>query len=483
MQTDRFKQLRKDTLSKLFNKKEVARIWRTIVRDQLRALDIKDLYDHYDFNYNVEERIQAIRNEILNGTYKVSIPLIYRVEKKFGVCRHIVIPQPVDALIMQVLVEAIAEQIIKKQPSENAFYSRAKHNVAKPHEAATYGLSIRQQWKNLQKQIYKFNDEKELIVVTDLTNYYDSLLIGELRKVLVSLVNANEVLVDLLFRVIEEISWKPDYLPYSGKGLPTSNLEGIRLLAHLFLFEIDEVIKQKTNNSFARWMDDFIIGVDNRKEAIEIISSISDMLKSRGLALNLSKTNIFNSKEAYYHFQIEENKYLDSLEGIDKSDPKYNTITTELKNNFKKHFKDPSPMYWDKIAKRYITAFGRLDSPKLLTEISATYINCPELRPNLLFYLAKLGYRKQTAQKIEEILDGIDVFDDISLFQICHLIAMWEIPISDNAKEFLTRIDSKIVSTSFIRKNPSDFYSAIWFKAKYNHPEDLLRFIKKYQNL
>ena len=483
MHTDRFRKLRKESLSNLFDKKEVSSVWRKIVRGQLRSLDFKDLYDHYDFNYNIEDRATAIRNEILNGTYRVSLPLIYRLEKKFGVCRHIVIPQPIDALVLQVLVESIAEQIIKHQPSDKSFYSRDKHNVGKPHDAAEYGLSFRKQWKKLQKEIYRFNDEKKLLIVTDLSNYYDSISIEELKKVFLGYVENNEVLVDILFRVIEEISWKPDYLPYSGRGLPTSNLEAIRLLAHSFLFEIDEVLKQRTHDSFTRWMDDIVIGADSRKEAIELISSISDMLKSRGLALNLSKTAIYDSKEARYHFQIDENKYLDSLEGVKKGDANYNRITTELKKKFKKHFKDQGPKYWDKIAKRYITAFGKLESTKLLTEISWVYLNYPGLRPNLLYYLSKIGYKKQTAKKVKEILSNIDVFDDISLYQICSLITSWEIPINDASKEFLQDVNATLVSASFRSKNPADFYSVLWFKSKYDHSEELLKFIKKYQNL
>lgn len=483
MHTERFRQLRKDALSGLFDKRKVSKIWRKIVRKQLRALDFKDLYDHYDFNYNIEERSNVIRNELLNGTYRVSLPLIYKLEKKFGVCRHIVIPQPTDALVLQVLVEHVADQIIEHQPSENAFYSRDKHNVVKPHEAADYGLNFRKQWKKLQKEIYRFNEEKKLLIVTDLTNYYDSIGIEELKKVFLGYVKANEVLVDVLFRVIEDISWKPDYLPYSGRGLPTSNLEAIRLLAHSFLYEIDEVLERKTNQSFTRWMDDIVIGVDSRKEGIELISSISDMLKSRGLSLNLSKTSIYNSKKANYHFQIEENKYLDSLEGLSKKDNNYAKKTTELRKNFRTHFKDQGPKYWDKIAKRYITAFGESGSKKLLTDLVDIYLKYPVLRPNLLIYLSKVGYSSTAANKVEEVLERIDIFDDISLYQICNLITLWEVPLKKEATEFLKRIDSRLVGTSFKTKNPADFYSVLWFKTKYNEPEVLLNFIEKYQNL
>lgn len=81
MLTERFKRLRKDNLKKIFDKKITVDVWRKIVRNQLRSLDLHDLYDQYDFNYNIEDRVIAIRNELLNGSYKVSQPLIYRIEK------------------------------------------------------------------------------------------------------------------------------------------------------------------------------------------------------------------------------------------------------------------------------------------------------------------------------------------------------------------------------------------------------------------
>mgnify|MGYP002395627616 FL=1 len=142
---------------------------------------------------------------ILSGTYKVSQPLIYRIEKKFGVCRHLVIPQPIDALVLQVLVEQVADKILSNQPSNNAFYSRDKHNVTHPHKIEDYGFTWRQKWKQLQKKIYNFHDGKNLIVVTDLSNYYDSIDVEELRKVFTSYSKIDEVLIDLLFRIIEEI--------------------------------------------------------------------------------------------------------------------------------------------------------------------------------------------------------------------------------------------------------------------------------------
>ena len=483
MHTERFRHLRKDALDGILNKDSVSSIWRKIVRNQLRNLDIKDIYDHYDFNFNIDDRVGAIRNDILNGTYKPIAPLIYRIEKKYGVCRHMVIPSPADALILQVLVESVAEQIIEKQPSSNAFYSRDKHNVKKPHEGLEYGVPFREQWKKLQKIIYKFNEEKELIVVTDLSNYYDSISLPELRKVFLSHVKTNEVVVDLLFQIIEGISWTPDYLPYSGKGLPTANIEAIRLLAHSFLFEIDEVLKKKTKKSFARWMDDITIGVNTRQEAISIISSISDMLKSRGLALNLSKTAILDTKGAEHDFLIRKNLELDDLDTIKSDSDPSKEIEKKLFKQFNEHFRDQSPKHWDKVTKRYVTAFSRLKSEKLLTKLPNIYLNFPGLRPNLLMYLSSLGYSVRTSAAILKILSEISVFDDISIVQIVHLLTNWEIPTSLHADKFLVEAEAGIRSLSTAQKEPSGFYALLWFNTKYSSPKALLAFINKWENL
>lgn len=292
---------------------------------------------------------------------------------------------------------------------------------------------------------------------------------------------ANEALVDLLFRIIEEISWKPDYLPYSNRGLPTSNLEGVRLLAHSFLFEMDEIIKQKTNNSFTRWMDDVIIGVDTKKEAVEIISEISDLLKSRGLALNISKTSIYSSSDGFYHFLMDTNKYLDKFD--QDIEAKLKVDLSELEKKFKEHLKDAKPKYWEKVAKRFITAFGKTKSIRLLKYVKTLYIDFPSLRVNLIIYLNNLGYSDKTGKIVIDILKEISLFDDISLYQVCSLLTTWNIPDNENSKIFIKEVGDLIDSISFKRKTSFDYYCSLWFRAKYNHPEQLLRFITKYEGI
>lgn len=483
MHTERFQRLRKKTLSQIFEKKLVTKIWRSTVRNQLRGLDIKDLYDHYDFNYNIEDRIQAIKASMLDGSYSVGTPLIYKTEKKYGICRHMVIPQPEDALILQCLIEQVSCSVLKKQPSENAFYSRDKHSIKKPHEAVEYGLNFRSQWKNLQKKIYNFADTFDYLVVTDLTNYYDSIDLRELRRVFVSHVEADEVIVDLVFRVIEGLSWRPDYLPYSERGLPTANIEPVRLLAHSFLFEIDQILKERTTNNFARWMDDITSGVNDKRSGIALLSDVSDVLKSRGLALNLSKTQILSATEAYFHFQIRENIEIDGYESIKPGTKEAKDAERELWTKYRNHFKDKTPKAWDKIAKRYITTFGKLESDRLIGDLSHRFIANPALRPNYLIYLAILGYSQKAAKRVVDILESIDPFDDLSLFQISNLITQWNVPTNKRGKDFILKVKELLTGHATRKKDPLSFFALLWLLSKYETEESLYKFLIRYRNI
>ncbi|MEL7005182.1 MAG: RNA-directed DNA polymerase [Bacteroidota bacterium] len=373
-----------------------------------------------------------------------------------------------------------------------AFYSQTKHSVQKPHEIYEYGVNWIELWKEMQRKIYGFQQTRDLLVITDLSNYFDSIYIPELRKIISGYINGKESLLDILFKIIEGITWLPDYLPYTGRNLPTANLEAVRLLAHSFLFEIDSILQKKSGDSFTRWMDDIVVAVDTTEDAIDLLSRTSDVLKSRGLALNLSKTKVLSAKEAKFHFQIDENQYIDSIEEIvdgyedlrsfrvnDKQT--YKELEKTLYKSFKNHLKvNQHAKYYEKITKRYITTFSRLESRKLVPSLEELYKKYPGIRNNLMNYLSRIGYSKPSAQKVVRILQEIKLYDDISLFNICRLLTKWKIPDNDHGKEIINSCEEEIISFSKSRKNPFDFYCLLWFKTKYSHPIELFDFIKKY---
>jgi hypothetical protein len=206
------------------------------------------------------------------------------------------------------------------------------------------------------------------------------------------------------------------------------------------------------------------------------------MLRSRGLALNLSKTDIYECNRGIKEFEIEENKYIDFItkEYVENNNIQ---IPSDAYKRFKKHLKKHRTRYWDKVTKRYITFFAKSKYASLLNLVASLYLTDVSLRPNLLWYLEAIGYRKKCKQVILDILGSINVFDSISLFQISNLITNWQIPTSVKERLFIDSVESKLISFPFIEQMPMNFYSVIWFKAKYSDGIALVEFLKRFQNL
>ena len=162
------------------------------------------------------------------------------------------IPTPEDAVVLQCITEALIKPAIKAQPSRNVFFSRSHANI-------TTGFSLDKdyiwfkKWRQFSDVRYEITSSHEWLVVTDVANYFDSIEHSHLRNQLSCLRGVKESTLDLLFRVIPAVSWKPDYQPLPPHGLPQVQFDAPRLLAHVYLYEIDQFIKSRTSDSFVRW--------------------------------------------------------------------------------------------------------------------------------------------------------------------------------------------------------------------------------------
>ena len=469
--TARF-QKRKNELGKIFNTKSLTNVWRDIVRKQLRTADIKDLYDYYDFNYNIEIISKQLREEILTGKYKPDAPLFYKLEKKFAICRHLTIPSPSDSLILQTIVEHLSSQLKEKAPSKQALYSRDKHNLKLPHEMES-GYPWFILWKKYQKEIYKFSKDYSYLVVTDIANYYDNIDLRELRAVISEKLSIDEVVLDFLFNLIQELMWVPDYLPKRTRGLPTINQECVRFLAHVFLFEIDEVLKDKTNDNFVRWLDDINLGVETKQDGKLILSALNDVLKSRSLALNLSKTLIYTSDEAEENYLFNENVYLSEFTIAKPGDHQYPQTTLEIESSFKKHLNKSHLKNWSKVTKRYFTIASKLQTRRLLKYSFDLFQDYPDIRPKILFYISSLGFKKRSAEILHNILDNVNYYDDITLFNLVQVITEWIIPKTKTGYSYIKVFDRKLQGY----ESRFDLYCYLWFSAKYLPQNKLLSLI------
>ena len=105
---------------------------------------------------------------------------------------------------------------------------------------------------------------------------------------------AREHSLDLLIYTLSHMLWQPDYMPRVQIWLPQIRLDGARLLAHSFLFEIDRFAVSKSPFEYARYMDDIDVGVDNLVDAKAVICDLDLILQTRQLRLNSGKTKILN---------------------------------------------------------------------------------------------------------------------------------------------------------------------------------------------
>ena len=113
--TARFEIERQKQLASVFTKQRLVGVWKNLVRQQLRRQNITDIHDYYDFHSTIDTQADAIIERVMNGQYRSEAPIIYKLEKKLGICRHMMIPSPSDALVFQVLSDALYGELMKPQ--------------------------------------------------------------------------------------------------------------------------------------------------------------------------------------------------------------------------------------------------------------------------------------------------------------------------------------------------------------------------------
>jgi hypothetical protein len=472
--TAHFHTQRIKVLRRIFTPAALKTLWKSVVKGQMRDFDVLDLHDYYDFTRAIDARSKQICDLVLDGRFRASKPLVYRLEKKLGIRRHMTIASPFDALVLQAIVEALRERLVKAQPSKSAYYSRDKHQLKLPHQLKNSPYELWWQlWPKFQKEIFRFSKNKKYLVVSDLTNYYDSLDLRALRTAIVHKIKAPEVLIDLMFTIVEDLGWTPDYLPRRHVGLPVVNLESFRFLAHVFLFDADEVLKRRTGNSFARWMDDINFGVNTKERATETLSDLSDTLKSRGLSLNLAKTQILTSKEALHHFCFHENVALDQVSAKLKagtpSAHDRSTVRQQLRDSLHSRARNA-----DKITKRSLRLCAELDIRVSLDLLEEMFIERAGFRQNVSAYLSALGYSPNRSKLALQLAAAAGRLDDGAKFAVRDLVLEWDVPPSKHGQAFVKEMLRRVRRF----EGEVGFCTALVIYAKFAQPHELLTFIE-----
>jgi hypothetical protein len=305
--------LKAKSLRDVVNVSRLKSTWKSKVRDAMRRQPIPDPLENLDFHIRLDAMCASIEAEVLTAAYIPHTPIRFLSEKSKGLCRQLVIPSVKDALVLQTLSDALWSEIKSKAPTKKSFYAAGDHQFSKVIKGHSTEYGPINAWLEFQESIFGFVTHKKYVVVTDISNYYDSISYDHLRNILADLSLAREHALDLLIYTLSCMLWQPDYMPRVPIGLPQSNLDAPRLLAHCFLFEVDEFLLHKKNIEFARYMDDMDIGVDSVSDAKALLRDLDLTLQTRQVRLNSGKTKILSDLEASKHFKVRENLLLDKL--------------------------------------------------------------------------------------------------------------------------------------------------------------------------
>lgn len=304
-----------------------------MIRKELRNTSIRDIIDYVDYDVDPDKWIQRLLVQISNGRYEPQTPFRFTLAKSCGFSRTMTQPSIPDLVLYRTIVDSIYIKAIKKEHI-HVYFKREQlsqaQNVAQ--QQAIQAMSGASQYRmTSQRSFYnwlKFSQyRKHLLfhrihpyfVITDVTNFFDSILHSHVEEALRGLSIAPRML-GILFFLLERLSVRHDYASSHAISLPVDEFDCSRTLAHLLLFSHDDaMVALVGEDNYVRWMDDQDFGVDSVAEGLQVLSKVGKSLARLHLSPNTKKTKILSLKDARRHFHLDINDMLDSAEAAAKA--------------------------------------------------------------------------------------------------------------------------------------------------------------------
>ena len=365
-----------------------------------------------------------------------------------------------------------------KAPTNKSFYQPKEHRFSANRDQ--YGSYFA--WLNFQKELFKFSKERNIVVVTDIANYYDSIWYAHLRNTLSSISGADECIIDMLIYILSDLLWQPDYSPRIEVGLPQINLDAPRLLAHCFLYELDTYLDKNGERDFVRYMDDIDVGVDSYVEAKKVLQEIDLVLQTKQVRLNSGKSKILSQKEALIHFRVEENAEIDQIEyrlkknynDLDQIAQIKSIITKRIKYGLSKNLFESGN--GDKVLKRWISLAGICSAYVPIKALHSLLLMQPQMRSTIFRYFQKIGLKAKIAKSLADIAKSGHLVDDAGFIDLANQLV--ETRVQDTSQhQYIKRIYDSCDEERYF-----GLYCKLWLQSKYCGSTELLQTIVRTQN-
>jgi len=179
------------------------------------------------------------------------------------------------------------------------------------------------------------------MAISDISAYFENIQIPILRDQLLTTLNKEPKIVNLLISFLEAWAVKTSDGRSQWRGIPQSNAVS-SFLGNVFLMALDEDFEKfcrENEAEYYRYMDDVRIFTKKENEARQAILLLDRTLKSRHLNVQSAKTKVLKEKDHEISNDLI-NKRLDELNAIMKKVAKGKTITKEEKEQFIKKIND-----------------------------------------------------------------------------------------------------------------------------------------------
>lgn len=239
------------------------------------------------FNLKQEEYIRWLYEQLKNGTYKHGGYRIFYIQ--YPKKRKIEASRYIDRIVHRWIVDSFLNRYFVSQ-FINTSYACIKNRGM--HKASIDVQNAMKHCKRIWQNYY--------VLKMDIRKYFQNIDKDILMKILKRKVK-EEKLLNLLEKIVYSNSGK--------KGLPIGNYTS-QIFANIYLNEVDQYIKHKLKiKYYFRYMDDSVIFVKTKDEAIQALDKIRDFLKVN-LELELNdKTQIFKSKQGINFCGYKINEY------------------------------------------------------------------------------------------------------------------------------------------------------------------------------
>jgi hypothetical protein len=310
-------------------------LWSTwkIIRAEIRNGTVRDVIDFVDYDVDPDVWIKRLLEQISTGRYEPATPFRFTIGKSNGFSRTMTQPAIPDLVLYRTIVDALYLRGLRRE-RKHVYFKR--EHLQQAQNAAQRQAAQQVQWAgqyqmNSQRSFYNWlryaQYRKHLLlqavhpflVVTDITNFFDSLLHSHVEEALRGLRVAPRM-IGLLFFLLERLSIRQDYASSHAISLPVDEFDCSRTLAHMTLFSHDSAMVDLVGeDNYVRWMDDQNFGVPSRAAGLRVLSEVGKSLAKLHLSPNTKKSTILSLTEARRHFHLDLNDMLDRAEAAAKA--------------------------------------------------------------------------------------------------------------------------------------------------------------------